>query len=909
MDKKLLNALNNLSLALEEIAAVMKEGKEGKPKTATSEALTSGNLDRRIEMIDKGVKQLQEDNKTIIKNQETIIALSKRRSDKTAFESSAEPDQKKKIKDGLGLILMIAVGVLAIGLAFKIIGKVDVLSVIALSIAIPLIAYSFERLSKLKIDLKQALMISALLPMMSVGLVLSSYILSKIAVVKPTQLLTAIGLGLAFVFIAPAITAMIKGLMSPTTLKIGSYTKTSQTIPTMTLLKGLLFVPLVMIAASLGIVASSKILQGVSTVSPMQLLTAIGISIAFYFIGSAISMVIQSLTGPSSEETVGGKKAKKGGLSKGALLAGIVIIPLVMLAMSLVIVQASKILQGVVPLGITQALTAIFIAGVFAVLGYTLGSVINGFQGVTPATAAVAAVMIPLIYLALSYTITLASQMFQSIVPINFTQFLTAVGISLIFVVLSYSVSPLMQSLKGVTWKQVSMGLIILIGLIAAVVVASNIMQLYQPVPFMSMLNMVFFSVAATISVVVLALGIFLVNKLGTPADYLKGGISILIIAGVITVTSLILSIGDFQNYPGFMWTLGTVASIGIFAILALLVGTLLANPLFYMGLGVILILSTTIMLSSVILGLGNYQKYPPMEWVGSTLLVLGSFALAMLPLGLFLPLILAGAISLAAIVLAIMGIDYAFQSGVFQKYPSKAWVEGSTFAILEMNKLMSELSFLGTLKDFAAGLFGGGINGTAQSILELDRIFSQGDFTKYPSVEYMTGIHNAISKFIEIQKLVDSQLGFFEAGRSSTKMKSIADGFMTMANSLSTVAASLNNIDLNKLDALKTLSGSIVLLSLMDPNQFQLVMDSLEKKGEVLGRVINQLSDSGALGKLEGAMGVEMKKGEGEGGLNTKQITEIVGQFDARLVKLNESMDIIANFLNKVESKQISLK
>ena len=70
MDKKLLDALNNLSVALESIAESLnsKETKGG--KSATSEALTSGNLDKNVLEINKGVKKLLDDNKKILSNQE-----------------------------------------------------------------------------------------------------------------------------------------------------------------------------------------------------------------------------------------------------------------------------------------------------------------------------------------------------------------------------------------------------------------------------------------------------------------------------------------------------------------------------------------------------------------------------------------------------------------------------------------------------------------------------------------------------------------------------------------------------------------------------------------------------------------------------------------------------------------------
>jgi hypothetical protein len=66
MDKKLLDALNNLSYALEEIADILSK-KDTTAKSATATALQSNDLDKKVTLIDKGVKQLLEDNKKILK--------------------------------------------------------------------------------------------------------------------------------------------------------------------------------------------------------------------------------------------------------------------------------------------------------------------------------------------------------------------------------------------------------------------------------------------------------------------------------------------------------------------------------------------------------------------------------------------------------------------------------------------------------------------------------------------------------------------------------------------------------------------------------------------------------------------------------------------------------------------------
>jgi membrane protein CcdC involved in cytochrome C biogenesis len=57
--------------------------------------------------------------------------------------------KRKVVLKSVGTILLIAVGVLAIGLALKLVGDVDFLSVVGLGLSIVLISVAFERV-KLK---------------------------------------------------------------------------------------------------------------------------------------------------------------------------------------------------------------------------------------------------------------------------------------------------------------------------------------------------------------------------------------------------------------------------------------------------------------------------------------------------------------------------------------------------------------------------------------------------------------------------------------------------------------------------------------------------------------------------------------------------------------------------------------
>jgi hypothetical protein len=147
MDKKLLDALNNLSVALGDIAQALADKSEA--SSATAKAMKGGDFISEIKEINIGVKALQKDTKEILANQQTIMKMgsSKAKDSKTSEVENMGKDKKSQsaFKEGLGVILLIAVAVLALGVAFNIVGKVNFLSVIALALALPLLAIGFSK--------------------------------------------------------------------------------------------------------------------------------------------------------------------------------------------------------------------------------------------------------------------------------------------------------------------------------------------------------------------------------------------------------------------------------------------------------------------------------------------------------------------------------------------------------------------------------------------------------------------------------------------------------------------------------------------------------------------------------------------------------------------------------------------
>lgn len=341
MDKKFSDALLNFAASLDllvESIREMNETKKNEKKENKFSGLFSGgnSLNKKVEEINKGIQDIKKDTNIIKRGQQTIIGmLNKMKSPKNNVtpaqqEQIKQPstitaivkDKKKQakeaknkflemfkgdskgFKDAAKNVVIMAGAILAIGLALKVVGKVDFASVIALSIALPMMAIAFDKISQIKgLDMKTMLKTGMVLVVMSIALVASSFILSYIQPVGLAQLITAFGITAAFVLMSYGIGSLAKGVKNIDA-------------------KGLIMLPLVLVTMSMAILAASYILAGVNPIAPGNLgniilmagtLTLVGIvmSLGFWVMdklltaksllfGSMSSLVIASVIAISS---------------------------------------------------------------------------------------------------------------------------------------------------------------------------------------------------------------------------------------------------------------------------------------------------------------------------------------------------------------------------------------------------------------------------------------------------------------------------------------------------------------------------------------------------------------------------------------------------------------------------------
>ena len=833
MDQKLLDALSNMSEALEQIAEALKDKKGN--KSATTEALQGGDFVKQIKEINVGVKQLQVDTKKILKNQETIIALSKKASGdkKTPFEE-AGGDKKKQndMKKGIGTILLIAIAVLAIGMAFKLIGGINFFSVIGLSLALLILSHAFERVAKLNISLKQAAITSAAMVLMALAVTVSSWILKMLKPISFTQALTMILIGVGFSMLSPAIHKIITAFRGMSWNQIA---------------KAAVGLVMVLPAIALGMTVSSWILRKITPISFSQAITLILIGVGFSMLSPAINKIIKAFKGMSWGQLVksvvglilvlpaialgmtisswilrkiqpisfaqaitgiliaamftvlsfGIRKLLKafGGNSIGALAKAVLFLPLVLPAIALGIVLSSYVLKKTQPVGLREAWSAIMIALIFTVVSFGLKKIVNAMEAVdNPAKM----VLIPLLLPAMAVAIWLSSMALSKVQMMSFGQFLVSLGISILFIVFAVALKLMSPIIKKLKWEDVIKIPLLMTTMAIAVWASSHILKKTADISFMLMLKILVFSVVFAIAVIVLAAVSWVIAKYFGVKNVLKGSVAIVALAGVVMVSSWLISKGKYEKYPGWKWSLFSGLAIAAFGVIGWLLMKLGGISTYIKGGIAILAVSTTIMAASHILSVGNYSKYPKLSWALGVAASLAAFGVAAALLGplVFGPqalVFLAGSAAVLGVAATIMAASHILAKGNYSKYPSLGW---STSVALSMAAFTTGMVLLGGMIVASFGIGALALAAGSEAVLEVARtivkssfILAKGKWTKGPTKEWASGVAIALGAFSPIYSMLMANGVMKIFGGGGVGPKDFAKAIITVTQGIITAA------------------------------------------------------------------------------------------------------------------------
>lgn len=864
MDQKMLDALNNLSVCLEEIATALKDKKAGKADSV-SNTLKSGNFIKQIEEINSNVKEIKTDTKKILKNQETILEISKQNSGKDSklFESASS--RKQSVKDGVGVVLQIAVAVLAIGTAFRMIGQVDFVSVMSLSLALPLIAYSFEKIAQIKeLNLNTALGLIAITGAISLSLLVSSYLLSGVRPISIFQALTTIFISGAFAVIAPH---MVKFISAFKDIGFG------------TIIKSAVFLPSILVSISTGIMLSSYILQYTKPIGLFQAITAIMISGVFAVIGFGLNKLLSAFKGQNL-------------LALGVAIIGL---PLILVGISKAISLSSIYLSDVKVIKLDQALTAIGIAAVFSVIGYGMSKLIGSFKGINPGTLATAIIGLPILLVAISAAIVGSSLVLSNIGnPLTDDQLIYIVKLGLTMSLLSFTFGLTLKLVSNIKPTSLAAGVLTIVAISGVVALSSKILSYgtydkqYPSLKWS-------LGVSASLlgfSLAVVGLGIIATSGIGAVA-LLAGSAATLGVAATIVGVSKILQYGVFNKFPSFNWALGAGTSMVVFSGLMLVMGSvgavggllnklslgLIPNPN-KVGMESILEIAYSIVAVDKILSTGTYKNGPSFAWsagVGTALVAFSGIVLMMGSIGAVGGLL--NKLSLGMIPNpAVAGVDYIpnvaktmvvvskiLSLGSYDQYPRADWAIGVGASLVAFSGLTMMIGAIDGVSKLASGIvkfvtFGKvkniisdeAIIKKAQSMAVLSKVISVGDYTKYPTVSWALGIGAAMTTYTALLNSLSgntlSLTGLLGKNdpieKAISNMNKLGMGFMGLGKSVEVFSNSMKNLNIDKLDMLRSLTGNIVLLSLMDAKSFDAMMLKLEERSSSFNEISSKLKE-----------------------------------------------------------------
>lgn len=822
MDQKLLDALNNIGLGLEELVDAINSKKEAKSSTAT--AIQSGNFSKDLKSISDGIKSIKTDTQQIIKNQQTIIAQGKARENDKIKDIEADPKKESAIRKGVGTIVLIAVAVLAIGMAFKLIGDVNVLSVIGLSLGITLVAIAFEKVAQLKLGLKEAAIASAVIVIASLGLMLSSHLLNLVQPVSATKMITTIAIAAGFAVLGPSISKLVSSFKGMSFID---------------LVKTVVFLPLILPAISLSIALSSHVLQYVKPFGLSQFISSILIAGVFVVLSYSMRNIIKSFKD----------------IDPATALVASISAPLLLVALSYSIWKSSEFLAQVSPIGISQFLTSIGISIVFIGLAFAASQIIRRLKGISTADMAKAVISIPLLLVAMSGAIWLSSIILDKVTVVSTEKLINAGLIGAGLAIIAIAMAPTIKILANVGIGNMIKGAIIIPILAASIMVSSLILNLgtYEKYPGLQWIAGVSLSLL-TFGLGALALGLAVFGP--QALVFAAGLVAILGVAGTIVGVSHILKKGSYEN-PGMLdWAKSVsllyltftpiLLILGAAAMASAVVSLFGPNP-WKMAQTAIEDVAKTIVSSSNILADGyvdkegvkirpNYKGGPTKKWAEGVSIALGAFSpvYGMLMRNKIFSLFGGGGVGPEDFTRAIKTVSQGIISAarffaspenpqVWAGHPTRQWSEGvglaigafaPVYEILAANSGwfksgVSAEDFAGKFNDNGKLVKDGAIQIIARGIISAAKFFAMNtapfDEGNYPSKQWGEGVGSALGAFSPVFDLLMEKSGFWRSGDSV--IRSMISGIDGVSTAIVNVAKRFSILDPNVFETYPSLT------------------------------------------------------------------------------------------------------
>jgi len=783
MDTKLLNALNNIGDALDALVEALND--KASSKSEAGAALQTGDFGKQLESISKDIKSIKADTQEILKQQKTILSTGKQKekdSKMGVMDSLGKDDSMmKNIAKGIGVIMLLAVAVLAIGMAFKLVGKVDILSVIGLAIGITLISIAFAEVAKLNLSWKESLSTAFALVTIAGALTVSSWIMSLIKPIGIAQFATA-------VFIAGTF-AVLSIYLDKIFIATGLFDK-------LRVSKLALFLTLTSISAA--ITASSWIMAFIKPISVTQGLTAVLIAGVFAAIGFSLHKIGVAVS-----------LFDKLKVSPKALIKTLV-------AISAAIVASSWVLQLTAPLTIGQAITAILISGLFLIISFNMQKIALGVIAFKKTD--VSPIDLLLVMVGIAAAITASSWVLNFVMPIGLWQFITALGVTVLFAIMSYVLPELAVGIAIVGEvlgaKKVWLIPLVMVAISAAIMLSSHILTLTAEIEWMTLLNIL--ALGITLAAISLAMSpsMVILGKLPIK-ELLMGSLAMILVAGVVMVSSHILALGNYDKYPTLDWTLGVAAAMLPFGFAMTVLGGIAMSGFgalaILAGGAMILLVAATVVATSYILREGKYDEYPSLDWTLGVIAIMAPFALAAVLLGPMFIAVALGAVAIYLVAHTIVAASEILAEGTYDKYPSLDWSLGVSMALGAFALGMTTLGAIifATFGIGGAMLAAGALAvlGVAKTIVAASDILANGytdgdgkkikpNYTGGPTETWAGAVAVALGAFSPVYGMLMKNAIFSLFGGGGVGPDDFATAIKTVSKGIVTASAELNQGD-----------------------------------------------------------------------------------------------------------------
>jgi len=558
---------------------------------------------------------------------------------------SGAKDKAKSMAEGIKSVALMAGAILAVGAAFKIIGDVDFKSVLALSVALPLMAMAFNHVGESTTSIGDSLIIAGSIVIMSMGIAIAGVILSDIPELSFMQLVSAVGVAAAV-----GVAGYLLGMAAE---KIGT--------------KGIAAIYLIAPALPLiawGIAKAAEELSDIKPVTTSTIISAAGVGIAM-----GLALIPLAYAGKIIGNDINS-------LFKLAVIMPVIAGAIYLSALALENTPEVDVFKTISStLGITVSIV-IFGAGIWALdkLGINVGTALKGSVSMAILAGGIMAV---------SHIIALGNYTNQPSLEWGLSVGLVLLGGGLIATALTY-----MGGL-GV----IIPGTIAMLAVAAGVMAASHILAFgdYGTYPSLEWAQGVGLSMGA-FGLAAVALGFVMMTGVGAVAL----GFGILGMAGIaagLVAVSAIIGTGNYTGGPSVEWATGVGMALKGFTDAVSAVSPsgwdLISGNTMQDKINALVQIGAALPMIAAVISKGNYSGGPTADWgigVGAAIAGFANATASMEDIDLDeLPTLL---LSLMPIANLMKYFGATLSSAKFDNYPSVDWVDGIKTFIEEFTEL-----------------------------------------------------------------------------------------------------------------------------------------------------------------------------------------------------------------------------